>query len=170
MPWSYLLHEECGPWWSAFWLQSPNIAILEDPKEAGVEVDILESFQPGKYIPHFNHWGGYGAGHKFKNTAGFDRFASAEDAIPISLDEFHTFAVDWSKDGYTFYVDGKQSGLKITDPVSDTKQFVVLSTECLGYRKTIPGYLRNEKFGSGIEDSFTVDYVRVFAREESENE
>ena len=154
------------PWWSAFWLQAQNVAILENPEEAGVEVDILEGFIPGSYIPHFNHWGGYGEGHKFANSAGFDRDATADDAIAINPDEFHTFGVHWSEDGYTFYVDGKQSGRRITEPVSRVEQFVLLTTECKGYRPgKVPGYDGKETFGSGIKDFFTVDYVRVFEEE-----
>ena len=154
-----LQHER--PWWSAFWLQAPNVAILDDPAEAGVEVDILESFKPGSYIPHFNHWGGYGKGHKFENTGGFKRWATDEDAIPISLDEYHTFAVHWDETGYTFYVDGKQSGQKLCEAVSHTEQFILLFTECQGHR-TIPGYSEIVDFGSGLKDEFVVDYVRVF--------
>ena len=155
-----LQHESA--WWSAFWLQAPNVAILDDPKIAGVEVDIMESFFPGSVIPHFNHWGGYGDGHKFANTAGFNRWATEEDKIPLSLDEYHTFGVWWAEDGYTFYVDGKQSGSKITEPVSDTEQFILLFTECQGYRESIPGFSGTAKFGTGLKDKFIVDYVRVF--------
>ncbi len=150
------------PWWSAFWLQAPNVALLPDPAEAGVEVDILESFYPGTYIPHFNHWGGYGAGHKWENSAGFPGWAKDEDRIPISLDEYHTFAVDWDETGYTFYVDGKQSGKKLCGAVSHTEQFVLLFTEAQGYR-VAPGYAGEPgTYPPGIKDCFIVDYVRVF--------
>lgn len=154
--------QKTAPWWSAFWLQSPTVTYPLPPEQAGVEVDIMESFRPGTYIPHFNHWGGYGDGHQFANTAGFDRWATDDDAIPVTPDEFHTFGVHWARDGYTFYVDGVQSGNKITSPVSDTDQFIVLFTECKGYRESIPGYSGVTEFGSGIRDCFTVDHVRVF--------
>lgn len=156
-----LQHE--APWRTAFWLQAPRVADESpEPEQAGVEGDIMESFSPGSYIPHFNHWGGYGENHKFANSGGFNRRAENDDAISASLDEFHTFAVDWSKDGYTFYVDGKQSGIRIESPVSDTEQFILLFTECKGYRDSVPGYKGSDKFGHGIKDCFIVDYVRVF--------
>ena len=155
--------QDKSPWWSAFWLQSPSIA-CEDmpPEQAGVEVDIMESFAPGRVIPHFNHWGGYGEGHKFANSAGFDRWATDEDAIDVSLGEYHYFGVDWQLDGYTFYIDGKQSGNKIEGPVSDTEQFILLFTECKGHRDQVPGYVASDEFGHGIKDRFIVDFVRVF--------
>ena len=101
------------PWWSAFWLQSQNIAILDDPKEAGVEVDIMESFSPGNIIPQMNHWGGYGENHQCVNSAGLDHWASEKDEIHVGLGEYHRFGVEWDDTGYTFYVDGKQCGMKI---------------------------------------------------------
>ncbi len=156
--------QQKNPWWSAFWLQAPNVALLDDPKVAGVEVDIMESFTPGKYIPHFIHWGGYGEGHKFANSEGFDRWATDDDAISID-DGYHTFAVHWQKDGYTFYVDGKKSGKKLTEAVSDTEQFLLLFTECQGYRDQIPGYIAGDKYGKGLTDEFVCDYVRVFDEE-----
>lgn len=153
-----------NPWWSAFWLQSADVANEEMPPEkAGVEVDIMESFNPGRVIPHFNHWGGYGKGHKFANTAGFNRWATDEDAFDVG-DGYHTFGVDWEPDGYTFYVDGVQSGKKIEAPVSDTEQFILVFTECKGYRGAIPGYIASDEFGHNISDKFIVDYVRVFDR------
>lgn len=150
------------PWWSAFWIQSPNVAILDNPKEAGVEADIMESFSPGNIIPQMNHWSGYGENHKCVNTAGLDHWLSGKDEIPVSLDEYHRFGLKWDETGYTFYVDGKQCGQKITAPVSDAEQFVLLTTECKGERGPIDGYTGPMEFESGITDSFIVDYVRVF--------
>ena len=88
-------------WWSAFWLQSPNIGTHPDPKVAGVEVDIMESFFPNTYIPHFLHWGGYGEDHQKDTTMEEKRSARREDAIPLEKG-FHRFGVLWEEDGYTF--------------------------------------------------------------------
>ena len=153
-----------NPWWSAFWIQAPNVAILPNPEEAGVEVDIMESFSPGTYIPHFLHWGGYAENHKVMNSLGENRYATLEDEIKLkeTEDGFHIFGMEWNKDGYTFYVDGIQSGVHINLPVSHTEQFVLLFTECKGYRNEIPGYIASNEFGSGLKDEFIVDYVRVF--------
>ena len=38
-------------WWSAFWLQSPVIGCSLDAGVAGIENDILESFEPAKAPP-----------------------------------------------------------------------------------------------------------------------
>lgn len=152
-------------WWSAFWLQSPIIGSTLNPKISGVEVDIMESFTPNQIVPHFLHWNGYGEDHEFENTMGEKRYADEKDNIKLKEtdDGYHTFAVHWEKDGYTFYVDGKQSGPKLNEAVSDMEQFILIGTECKGWRREIPGFAANVSDKDVVtHDSFTVDYVRVF--------
>ena len=149
-------------WWSAFWLQSPNIGTLPDEKKAGVEVDILESFFGNSYIPHYIHFGGYGADYKFDTTKDPKDFAMSRDAIPVD-DGWHRFGCLWEEDGYTFFVDGKQSGKKLTGGVSHTEQFILIGTECVGYRSDVPGIYKKTGCDKIVEnDKFIVDYVRVF--------
>ena len=148
-------------WWSAFWLQSPNIGTHPDPKIAGVEVDIMESFFPNTYIPHFLHWGGYGEDHQKDTTMAEKRSAARGDAIPLEKG-FHRFGVLWEEDGYTFFVDGEQSGPKLTSVSSGIEQFILVGTECLGYRDHIPGFHRGYEYEALPGDTFIVDYVRVF--------
>ena len=58
-------------WWSAFWLQSPMIGAGLDPRQCGIEVDIMECFDPSAIVEHNNHWGGYAENHSFsQNEAG----------------------------------------------------------------------------------------------------
>ena len=135
-------------WWTAFWLQSPQIGSTLNPAVSGVENDIMESFTPGVLSHHANHYNGYGADHKQVNH-GEDR--------PISLDEYHTFGMMWNKDGYTFYVDGVEDGHSDA-PVSHVEQFILLGAEINGYRTQFNTAETRDVLG----DEFTVDYVRVF--------
>ena len=48
-------------WWSAFWMQTPTQGCSLDPRVAGIEHDIMESFEVGEVIPHHFHANGYGA-------------------------------------------------------------------------------------------------------------
>jgi len=48
----------------------------------------------------------------------------------------------------------------IDGPVSDTEQFILISTECMGYRKA--AQIPDEHLKDAIGDTFAVDYVRVF--------
>lgn len=84
----------------------------------------------------------------------------------VFADEFHRFGCLWEEDGYTFFVDGKQCGRKLTESVSHTECFILIGTEVLGAPQRgggIPGYLQ-EKGECNIvkDDEFIVDYVRVF--------
>lgn len=151
-------------WWSAFWLQSPIIGTHPDAKKAGVEVDVMEAFFGNTYIPHFCHYDGYGLDYKFECTMDEHRSAKYRDVIPVD-DGYHRFGCLWEEDGYTFFVDGKQSGRKITEVVSHTETFILLGTEIVGFRDRIPGmYLDADKINEIDDDKFIVDYVRVFDR------
>ncbi len=165
--------QKSAVWWSAFWLQSPNIGTHRDERISGVEVDIMESFMGNSsYIPHCLHWGGYGDDHKYAATHGFTQ----QNPVNIKrdsmyLDEgFHRFGCLWDKEGYTFYVDGKVSGDgKLTDAVSDNPQFILIGTECKGYRSedvsefTYNAAIKDAKARNDFHnDKFIVDYIRVF--------
>lgn len=146
------LQERTG-WWSAFWLQSPIIGTCIDEGISGVEVDIMECFHPGSVGEHMLHYGGYGESHQSK-------FAS--ERKDYSLGEYHTFGVHWEPDGYTFYVDGKQDGEKVTGAVSHIPQFILISTEVLGYRQIEGCPTAEARETAKVGDKFIVDYVRVF--------
>ncbi len=143
-------------WWSAFWLQSPIIGCCPDTAIAGVENDIMESFEPGKTVPHYNHYDGYGEDHKDK---------IAGEGMELSTDEYHTFGMLWTKEGYTFYVDGKEDG-HIEGPVSHRPQFILISTEVKGYRDKIHTATEEARQAAKEGDCFVVDYVRVFDKVE----
>lgn len=149
-------------WWSSFWLQSPNIGTHTDEKRAGVEVDIMESFFGNTYLLNYIHYGGYGENYKMDTNNPTKKGATINDIIPVD-DGFHRFGVLWDEEGYTFFVDGKQQGEKLTKGVSHTETFILLGTECIGYRGYIPGVKIGDREEEIVEnDKFIVDYVRVF--------
>lgn len=148
-------------WWSAFWMQSPTIGCSPNPETAGVELDIMECFIPGIVAPHTIHWGGYGPDHD-NIDSNHEKVLPPlhETVLEPTEDDYHVFGMHWEKDGYTFYIDGKQSGKKIPGPVSHVPQFILLSTECDGYRYT--GEPTEDLKNIKLPDEFVVDYVRVF--------
>ena len=160
-------------WWSAFWMQTPTQGCSLDPRFAGIEHDIMESFEVGEVIPHYFHANGYGADY-----LGFCVPRRPKDVTPeafngpnsVKLDEtqFHVFGMLWEPDGYTFFIDGKQHGPKVGqgegEAVSQTEEFVLLTTEAKWYRN-------DRMTGKGVPeldaaaaagDEFVVDYVRVY--------
>ncbi len=137
-------------WWAAFWLQSPVIGSSLNPAEAGVEVDIMENFTRDGIISHNLHWNGYGKNHQHKG--------SGKLKLKATDNKFHTFGLHWSPQGYAFYIDGKVSWT--TDsPVSHREQFILISTECDGYRNGEASPLLKK---ANLPDAFIVDYVRVY--------
>jgi len=139
-------------WWAAFWLQSPTIGSTLDPGRSGVEVDIMENFTRDGIVSHNNHWNGYGADHKSSG--------SGDRHLKETPDGFHVFGLDWSPDGYVYYVDGEESW-RCDGPVSHREQFVLISTECMGYRGRIQPDPCLQR-AALLCDAFVVDYVRVF--------
>lgn len=138
-------------WWSAFWMQSPIIGASLDPAQAGVELDIMESFHPGDVILHCCHYNGYGIDHR-DSRAG-------EGRRGLDLNEYHTFAMEWDETGYTFYIDGEEDG-HVDGPVSDCPEFILVGTEVMGYREA--EHAPTAQARAAVGDTFVVDYVRVF--------
>ena len=125
--------------WSAFWMMPENeLAFREggilNSAEDGLEIDIMESpyfsreNKEQKYsIKHVLHADGYG---ETKKTLATDHIY-----IPTLYNEYHTFAVLWEGDKYTFFIDGKQTWTTrhIVDGVKMgpclTPEYLILSTE-----------------------------------------
>ena len=159
-------------WWSAFWLQAPGIGSHPDPGVAGVECDIMENYRQHKFgtMVCGCGWDCYGIEGKW---AGHFEFPIEE-----TEDGWHTYAVDWTPDGYFFYADGKIVGkqMKPDCAVSQVEQFLLVSTECHGYNRVFgnrgeagevakgccAGKPVDELFDAKLPDVFEVDYVRVF--------
>ena len=162
-------------WHSAFWLQAPGIGSHPDPRVAGVEVDIMENYRLYKenLIVGGNMWGGYGKDNKH---CGHFRWNHVE-----TPDKWHYYGVEWAPEGYTFYADGKRIGRVVPEesdlplhrsepnptvgdvlrgPVSHVPQFILVSTECHGYRRTGKHDPLLDK--AVLPDYFEVDHVRVF--------
>lgn len=137
-------------WWSAFWMQSPIIGASLDASDSGVEIDVMESFEPGKIVPHNVFAGGYGQDMRNRHTGG---------GIELDPAVFHRFGLLFDETGYTFYVDGKEDG-KITGDISGHDEFLLIGTEVTGYR--LSEHRPSREAFDAIGDTFLVDYVRVF--------
>lgn len=153
-------------WWAAFWMQTPTQGCSLDPRRAGIEHDIMESFDPGTMIPHTFHFNGYGDDHGWFKCP---RVKTNDAAmLAVDTDDFHVFGMLWERDGYTFFVDGRQHGPKVGrgngEAVSEVEEFIVISTEAKWFRN-------NRMTGEGVpeleataaaNDDFLVDFVRVY--------
>jgi len=118
------LQQNPDAWWSAFWMQSPNIGSTLDPADSGAEMDIIECFAPGEIAPHNAFSGGYGLNLKYAHVGGIRG---------LNMKEFHRFGMYWDENGYTYYIDGAEDG-RISENVSKRPEFILISTEVKGYR------------------------------------
>lgn len=149
--------QQMDGWWCAFWLQSPIIGSTLSPEISGIEVDIMEQFEKNNTIQHNNYWNGYSS--QMQKTG--PTFVTLEE----TKDNYHTFGLDWTADYYRYYVDGRLT-LEIKAnapfPVSQTEQFLLLTTEAIGYRTSTWNCWDETK--KAVGDKWIVDYVRVFKR------
>ena len=157
-------------WWSAFWMQSATQGVTADPGRSGIETDIMESFDPGVVCTHCFHYNGTGDDHRR-----FDSYRCGKDtnrihAVEMLLgsDAFHTYGMLWEPDGYTVFIDGRQSGFKVgTGPgeaVSHVPQFILITTEAMWYRREHATGKPVPELAEAVRanDAFAVDFVRVF--------
>jgi beta-glucanase (GH16 family) len=136
--------------WAAFWIQSPKISQGEDPAIYGAEIDIMEYFiKLGKDIVSHNvHWA-YGPNQK--TTRGMQSYLKGVS------EGFHLFALEWTPEKYTFFVDGYKF-YEVTQGISNIEEYMILSME-------LPSKideLKNAKF----PDEFIIDYVRVYKKKD----
>lgn len=158
-------------WHAAFWLQAPGVGSHPDAKYCGVETDIMENYRQHTegLMLCGNGFGGYG---KDAVWPGHFRFPFVE-----TPDGWHYYGVDWNKDGYTFYADGKKIGWQGPPQVavSHVEQFILVSTECHGYNRNFGDNCGDDGHGdmwrgkpadelkkAVLPDAFVVDHVRVF--------
>lgn len=134
--------------WSAFWLQSPTISKVGDPKVNGTEIDIYEYLSSVNEINHAVHWDGYSKEHKSKAKR------TKDDGFKFK-DGYHVFGLEWTPETYVFYVDGKEVW-RTREAVSHIKEYLILSMEV-------------DKWGGDISkarlpDACSFDYVRVYQK------
>lgn len=150
--------------WSAFWIQSPLVTSTSLPYEkAGVEIDVVEhraidkdGFDIKNLLAHTLHWGGYGTNHQQKKYR--------QDNMGLTTG-FHTYAVEWTDEKYSFYLDGKLTQTwtrKDNVPISQTTQYIILSTETqdAGWAGNIP----TNGFGNALNTKayMLVDWIKVY--------
>lgn len=149
--------------WSAFWMM-PLVNSDEIPGGGdGTEIDVFEQVNINKpasngkprVFNHVVHWDGYDSNHR---SVGKNKKAD----VDIYDGEYHTFAVDWSKNGYEFYIDGQLSA-------------TISASEINGGASTVPQYMKislesgdwsGRALPEDMPDYFTVDYVKAYQRAE----
>jgi hypothetical protein len=135
--------------WPGIWLFTHSVNNIGNDGNDGTEVDIVEAPWRNKdEISHALHWDGYGSDHQAAGT---------HPAIPGINEGFHTYAVDWSEDGYIFFVDGKETWRTDAGGVCDVPLFLMISDE-------EGGWSGNAAKATNLPDKTYVDYIRVWQK------
>jgi hypothetical protein len=140
--------------WSAFWLQSPQQALMGDEGRDGTEIDVYESafIKNPTYMGHALLWNGYENGkvEDYRLDTGVDLY-----------DGFHTFALKWTPEYYVFYIDGVATWATDAGGVSQTPEFLRFTVELdqgdqWGPHAQFIGKFRDE------DSVFYIDYIKVY--------
>lgn len=141
--------------WNAFWLMADSVgapqrdpARADDTRRNGTEIDAMEYLQKQGDVLHLNlHWNGYGELHR---SSPFDVFVPG-----FREQEWHVFGVEWTGEGYAFYVDGRHAWTT-RDAPSDTPEHIILSVEI--------GKWAGDIAQAKLPQAVKVDWVRVWQR------
>jgi beta-glucanase (GH16 family) len=147
--------------WPAFWMRPTDSVYGSWPRSG--EIDVLEYNGPrstswsDRRITHDLHW--YGANAPAHN-ASFGRNTSVSATW---LDQFHTFAVEWSPAGFRWFVDGHlthEAGGGWSAPGGgagapfDQDFFITLNLQVGGWAGQVAD--------AQLPAQYEVDYVRVY--------
>ncbi len=161
--------------WSAFWLQSPTIGNpIGDPATAGVEMDIAEHrarcVQAPDPTPAATCAADNDITDRIQMAQIWDGYQPGVSKAAVALSEplpglgngsFHTYALRWTPDDLTFYVDNAEVWSQ-TSPISRRSQYLILSSEVWDdFAGAIPpgGYGPLATSTTDVQ----VDHVRVWA-------
>ncbi len=146
------LPEEQGHW-PGIWLMAGSVKNVGNEGRDGTEIDIVECpFHGQDKASHALHWDGYGLDHQ----------SSGHHAdVPGLQEGFHTFAVNWSPEGYIFFIDGKETWRTDAGGVCRAPLHIILSDEMGGWSGD-PGKAKN------LPDRTYIDYIRVWQSPEQQ--
>jgi hypothetical protein len=143
-------------WWAAFWLSRRSSGHRSTAPRRGRSRHSGDIFRLWRHLQH-DHLtqlplGRLRTGPSQQRPCGLDAERDAGRVPP--------FRRRLESDGYVFYVDGEETN-RMEEAVSDTEQFILLSTECDGYRNE-ERQPSEDLRRAVLPDAFIVDFVRVY--------
>lgn len=158
----------------AFWLMATDEGLYGQWPKCG-EIDIMEVMgQDVSKSYHTIHYG-YSSGSGHKENQGSKVLSDGSFA-----DEYHTYRVDWEPGLITWYVDdekvfctndwytGSDDNSQLTYPAPFDQDFYIILNLAVG--GSWVGYPDDSVYEHMNDDSFAVDYVRVYQKSAEEYE
>ena len=156
----------------AFWLMATDEGLYGQWPKCG-EIDIMEVMgQDTSKSYHTIHYG-YSAGSGHKENQGSKTLRENDFA-----DEYHVFRMDWEPGKITWFVDDEQvyttndwytgadEASQLTYPAPFDQDFYVILNLAVG--GSWVGYPTDDVYEHMNDDSYDVDYVRVYQKSEEE--
>lgn len=158
----------------AFWLMASDEGLYGQWPKCG-EIDIMEVMgQDTSKSYHTIHYG-YSAGAGHKENQGTKVISDKGYS-----DEYHLFRVDWEPGNITWYVDnekvystrdwytGQDEASQLTYPAPFDQNFYIILNLAVG--GSWVGYPDDSVYEHMNDDSYAVDYVRVYQKDAEEYE
>jgi len=142
---------EVAGYWPAFWIHVRGNKAYDQNPETGVEFDIMEyPWRTEQLVNTIN---------SALHTGGDDGSWKHRTVIPNIRDDWHTFGLDWDRDYYAVYVDGKEVW-RVTERVSSAAQEIYISIEAQH------GSWAGDLHGTThlLPDHWLIDYCRLYKR------
>ncbi|WFB37074.1 family 16 glycosylhydrolase [Kiritimatiellota bacterium B12222] len=137
--------------WPGIWLMGGGVKNVGNDGRDGTEIDIVECpFNGQDKVSHALHWDGYSLDHQSRGQ---------HVDVPGVQEGFHTFAVNWSPEGYIFFVDGKETWRTDAGGGCRIPLNIILSDE-------MGGWSGDPKKAKNLPDRTYIDYIRVWQSQE----
>ena len=137
--------------WGAFWMMCGEVFKEDGSGVSGAEIDIIESGECARRgVNHAIHWDGYRAAHK--------SVTKLLPGRPDLYEGWHTYGVQWTKDAYIFYVDGKETWRTAEPGICRYPGYMKVTTEFGTWAAPI--------VPEELPDFCRVDWVRAWKEEE----
>lgn len=132
-----------------------------DPKHSA-EIDTVEYFGDGRKDFGISS-GIYSSAGKSGGHVGGLQTAAARKILKgkAASKAYHTYSVSWTKSGYTFYIDGKQTFKTKKPYVASAAEHIVIDLATSNYELK---YLARDKKGKVVasKSAMKIDWVRVY--------
>jgi len=133
--------------WPGVWLFHGRVNRVGNQGRDGTEVDIVECpWRKEDRASHALHWDGYGDDHRSEGH---------KVNVPGINEGWHTYAVEWSPEGYIFFVDGKETWRTAAGGVCENPLYIILSLEQ-------GGWSGDPDKATDLPEHTLIDYVRVW--------
>ncbi|MDR9826656.1 glycoside hydrolase family 16 protein [Vibrio sp. FNV 38] len=140
--------------WPAIWTLGSNIRQVYWPRSG--EIDIMEYVTSKLGVIHSNAvYYDYDQQVKRQNNGNATRIND--------IDAFHTYAIDWTPNSITFFVDDKQHHTFMTD-VNDKETNPFHKPHYLIMNLAVGGAWAGAPIPGSFPASFVIDYVRVYQK------